>query len=113
MTRAADGSIGGGADLVIEVVSPGGESRDYYDKRSEYADAKIPEYWIVDPSKHELLVLRFADGEYIVRGILRPGQIAESSILNGFSLDIGQCFAGANQAASNDEPIVGGDLSFV
>lgn len=97
-----------GADVVIEVVSPGGETRDYYDKRSDYADAKIPEYWIVDPAKRELLVFQLSDREYVVRGILRPGQVAESAVLAGFQLDVGKCFAAADKAAANDEPTIGG-----
>ncbi|NJN30697.1 MAG: Uma2 family endonuclease [Synechococcales cyanobacterium RM1_1_8] len=35
--------------LVIEVVSPQQENRDYRHKRTEYAGRQIPEYWIIDP----------------------------------------------------------------
>jgi Uma2 family endonuclease len=94
----------GGADFVVEVVSPGGETRDYYDKRSAYADAKVPEYWIVDPLKGELLVLRLSGREYLVEGVLRAGDVAESRALPGFKLDVGACFAAARRAATNDEP---------
>ena len=38
-----------GADLVIEVVGEDDPNRDLITKRSEYALAQIPEYWIVDP----------------------------------------------------------------
>ncbi len=37
-----------GADLVVEVVSPDNPERDTRDKRADYAEAGIPEYWIVD-----------------------------------------------------------------
>ena len=94
----------GGADFVAEVVSPGGETRDYFDKRSEYADAKIPEYWIVDPSKQELLVLRLVEGAYAVHGVFRAGDVAESAALPGFALDVGACFAAGRRAAANEEP---------
>ena len=42
-----------GADLVMEVVSDGEESHrlDRETKRDEYAKARIPEYWIVDPEQ--------------------------------------------------------------
>lgn len=65
----------GGADLVIEVVSPGGESRDYVDKRSDYAAGNIPKYWIVDPAKKEVLILRLSQGAYVVQGPLRPERL--------------------------------------
>ncbi len=35
--------------LVVEVVSPKQQERDYRHKRTEYAERHIPEYWIVDP----------------------------------------------------------------
>lgn len=55
--------------LVVEVVSPGkpGEAnydRDYVDKRQEYAERGIPEYWIVDPSRQVVLVLTLKGGIY-------------------------------------------------
>ena len=34
--------------VVIEIVSPGSRRTDHVAKRSEYADAGIPHYWIVD-----------------------------------------------------------------
>jgi Uma2 family endonuclease len=52
--------------LVIEVVSPGKESedRDYRYKRSEYAARGIEEYWIVDPMRQMVTLLRLVDGLY-------------------------------------------------
>lgn len=38
------------ARLVVEIVSPGSRRTDYVMKRSEYADAGIPHYWIIDMS---------------------------------------------------------------
>jgi len=43
-----------------------------------------------------------------VGGILRPRQVAESTVLDGLKLDVGKCFAAAELAATNDEPTVGG-----
>jgi Uma2 family endonuclease len=47
--------------LVVEVVSPGDESkpnytRDYQDKRKQYAAIAIPEYWIIDPDREWVMV---------------------------------------------------------
>ncbi len=50
--------------LVVEVVSPGQESRDYRHKRTEYAGRHIPEYWIVDPIAQTVTVLEWVDGMY-------------------------------------------------
>lgn len=50
--------------LVVEVVSPNQENRDYRYKRSEYAARGIEEYWIVDPMRQIITVLRLVDGLY-------------------------------------------------
>lgn len=52
--------------LVVEVVSLGkiNEDRDYRFKRTEYATRGIPEYWIVDPTRSQVMVLVLVDGLY-------------------------------------------------
>jgi Uma2 family endonuclease len=50
--------------LVVEVVSPNQEKRDYRYKRSEYAARGIAEYWIVDPIQQRVTVLEWVEGLY-------------------------------------------------
>jgi Uma2 family endonuclease len=50
--------------LVVEVVSPKQETRDYRHKSTEYAGRHIPEYWIVDPIAQQVTVLNWVDGLY-------------------------------------------------
>ena len=55
--------------LVVEVVSPGTESkdnykRDYFEKRDQYAEIAIPEYWIVDPVRECVMVGTLTDRAY-------------------------------------------------
>lgn len=50
--------------LVVEVVSPSQETRDYRYKRSEYAARGIAEYWIVDPIQQKVTVLEWVEGLY-------------------------------------------------
>ncbi|MFM7367341.1 MAG: Uma2 family endonuclease, partial [Sphaerospermopsis kisseleviana] len=50
--------------LVVEVVSPKQEKRDYRYKRSEYAARGINEYWIVDPILQKVTVLEWVEGLY-------------------------------------------------
>jgi Uma2 family endonuclease len=45
-------------ELVVEVVSRGGEHRDYEEKREEYLRAGVQEYWILDPRTRRFLALR-------------------------------------------------------
>lgn len=56
-------------DLVVEVVSssdtdPKSRQRDYVEKRREYAERKVPEYWIVDPIAETICVLTLVDQDY-------------------------------------------------
>ena len=55
--------------LVVEAVSPGepGEpnyDRDYIEKRQEYADRGVPEYWLVDPQRQVVLILTLQGAVY-------------------------------------------------
>jgi Uma2 family endonuclease len=55
--------------LVVEVVSPGDENsenyiRDYQDKRDQYADRGIPEYWLIDPQRLWVMVGLLVAGQY-------------------------------------------------
>ena len=50
--------------VVVEVVSPNQENRDYRHKRTEYAGRHIPEYWIVDPIAQKVTILQWVDGLY-------------------------------------------------
>ena len=50
--------------LVVEVVSPNQENRDYRYKRSEYAARGIAEYWIVDPISMKVTLLQWVEGFY-------------------------------------------------
>lgn len=86
-----------GADVVIEVVSEDDPDRDLIEKRREYADAKIPEYWIVDPRSATITVLTLASGEYVVHGEFHRGARATSVLLQEFSADVGMTFAAADE----------------
>ncbi|HLX63047.1 MAG TPA: Uma2 family endonuclease [Planctomycetota bacterium] len=77
-----------GADLVMEVVLPKGRKRDLVTKRADYAEARIPEYWIVDPKHECIAVLKLQGTEYIDHGIYKKGERAVSALLKGFSVDV-------------------------
>lgn len=81
-----------GADLVIEIVSPDNPERDTVVKRGDYAEAGIPEYWIVQPEEETVTVLRFADGAYVPHGVFRRGDTLTSALLPDLTLDVTQLF---------------------
>jgi Uma2 family endonuclease len=79
--------------LVVEVVSPNQENRDYRYKRSEYAARGIAEYWIVDPIAQKVTVLEWVEGFYdervyqgesaIVSSIFANLQLTAAKVLQG------------------------------
>jgi len=83
-----------GADLVIEVVSDEDPNRDLVTKRTEYAQAKIPEYWIVDPRDRTIRVLTLDSGatEYRESGCYGDNETAQSVLLNDFGVSVKSVF---------------------
>lgn len=77
-----------GADLVVEIVSPDHIERDTNIKRIEYAEARIPEYWIINPEEENITVLKLMDDHYVAHGIFRRGDTAASSLLQGFTVSV-------------------------
>ncbi|CUS03983.2 conserved protein of unknown function [Candidatus Promineifilum breve] len=86
------------AALVMEIVMGEAEDRDrvYINKRRDYAQAGIPEYWIVDPQEEVIFVLRLEGKEYVEHGRFIAGDTATSSLLPGFTVPVADVWAAAN-----------------
>ncbi|NJM40309.1 MAG: Uma2 family endonuclease [Anaerolineae bacterium] len=80
-----------GADLVMEVLSSNRE-HDLVTKRKEYAEAGIPEYWIIDPQLRTITVLTLANKQYVEHGTFAEGAIAQSVLLSGFEVTVAEVF---------------------
>jgi hypothetical protein len=83
--------------LVIEVVSPGSRRRDYEEKPEEYLRFKVPEYWVVDAKKGEVLVHRRRGSRWVKR-VVRPPERYRTPLLPGFELDCAAIFQAAETA---------------
>lgn len=77
-----------GADLVLEIVSADEPGRDLTVKRREYAEAGIPEYWIVNPLNQTITVLTLDGSRYREHGVFTAGMHASSALLPAFSLAV-------------------------
>ncbi len=64
LTKITPNYSDGGADFVIEIVSPTSRGRDRFDKRHDCERAGIEEYWIIDPERREAEFYRLFDGTY-------------------------------------------------
>lgn len=68
--------------LVVEVVSPQQQDRDYRHKRTEYAGRQIPEYWIVDPIVQRVTLLTWVNGLYEEHIYVGPQPIQSPTLPN-------------------------------
>jgi Uma2 family endonuclease len=83
LDRLHDLFIEGPADLIVEVVSPSGATRDYVEKFREYEAAGVPEYWVVDPQHGEAAFFILRDGRYEAAPLGAGGEF-HSTVLPGF-----------------------------
>jgi Uma2 family endonuclease len=81
-----------GADLALEVVSEEKPERDLVEKQGDYAEGRVPEYWIVNPQSETVTVLRLNGDTYEEAGIYRRGDSASSVLLAGFSIAVAAVF---------------------
>jgi Uma2 family endonuclease len=90
--------------IAVEFVSAGrrNQQRDYVDKRQEYQEARIAEYWIIDRFRRTMTVIRnLADqsGDLVVP----EGQTYQTPLLPGFELPLGEILAAADREAKAAE----------
>ena len=81
-----------GADLVVEIVSPDRPERDIEEKPLDYAEAGIPEYWIVNPLDETITVLTLREDAYAIHDVFRRGDQAASRLLKGFRVSVDEVF---------------------
>jgi Uma2 family endonuclease len=87
----------GAPDLVVEVLSPSTASKDLKTKLLLYQRFKVKEYWIVDPEKETIEVIRLDEtGKYNPGIIADTTQKALSTIFDGLIIDIGALFQKVN-----------------
>lgn len=85
--------VSGPPDLVAEIVSPGSVKTDRQEKFAEYAQAGVPEYWIVDPAAESVEVYALADGVYLLHERGGPEAQVTSRLLDGFVVKVMDLFS--------------------
>lgn len=97
--------IMGPADLVAEVVSLGGRSRDRIEKRDLYEQHGVKEYWIIDPEPETVEVLALVNGRYELVKRSLPGETAASRLLPGFEVVVAYLFRGTGREAQGGDSL--------
>jgi Uma2 family endonuclease len=71
--------VEGAPDLIMEIVSPESESRDWRDKYLDYERAGVTEYWVIDPASKHTEVYVLTNGKF-APVVERDGKIASTAI---------------------------------
>lgn len=82
--------IDGAPDVVVEILSPSSRRFDLVRKMALYAEAGVPEYWIVDPEKRSILVHQYVNGAYVVAE--NVDGVASSRIVEGVDINVNELF---------------------
>ena len=77
---------------MVEIVSADNPERDTVEKVADYAEAHIPEYWLVNPLDETITVLALANDAYTEHGVFRRGESAASALLEGFTVQVDEVF---------------------
>lgn len=85
------GMVEGVPDLVVEALSSD-RSRDMVMKRDIYAEAGIPEYWLLDPVNDTITVLELSSSGFAERAALGRGDTLTTATIPGFELPLDQLF---------------------
>jgi Uma2 family endonuclease len=81
-------------EIVIEVVSPSSRKRDYQEKPAEYLRLGAKEYWIIDPRKRVMLVMRRVRNRW-VESTVTPPILYRTRLLPGLEFSCEAIFQGA------------------
>jgi Uma2 family endonuclease len=84
--------VDGPPDAVLEILSPTTRHRDLGVKRALYERARVPEYWIADPDKPELLLFVLNAEGRSEQALPENGSL-RSRVLPGFAIDFRRLFA--------------------
>ncbi|GAB2502355.1 Uma2 family endonuclease [Algoriphagus taiwanensis] len=82
----------GAPDLIVEILSPGNNKMELKNKFELYESYGVREYWIVNPESQNLMIYTLIDGKYVPSRLLTSGDIVDSTVIEGFSLDLDDFF---------------------
>lgn len=90
--------------IIVEFVSAGkrDRTRDYEEKRDEYMDMGVKEYWVFDRFRRTLTVYAARAGK-VKKQVLREKQTYTTELLPGFVVPLAQLFALADSWPEADE----------
>lgn len=92
LDRIGSKKINGAPDLMVEIASPSTAVYDRLTKYEKYAQAGIPEYWIVKPVARTVEVVVLEQGKYRSLGIFSGQQTLPSRVVSNLPVRVEQFF---------------------
>ena len=83
----------GAPDLVVEILSPGNNTRDMKNKYEAYEEAEVKEYWVVSPQDQTFIVHTLVNGRFVLSPVKVAGDVVTSAALPGISIDLTDLFS--------------------
>jgi Uma2 family endonuclease len=84
--------IAGASDLVVEVLSPSTAAYDRATKLHIYAEAGVPNVWLLDSQAKTVEVLKLQGKKFLVDAILASDQVLTSNLFPGWQLPLPDLF---------------------
>ncbi len=84
--------IAGAPDLVVEVLSPSTAAYDRATKLPVYAEAGVPEVWLIDSQAKTVEVLKLQGKKYFVEATHARDQVLTSTLFPGWQLPLRDLF---------------------
>jgi len=82
----------GSPDLIVEILSPGNSKTELKHKFELYESNGVREYWIIHAETRDLLIYSLKNGKYVPSPLLTSGDVVESNVIEGFTLDLEEFF---------------------
>ena len=83
----------GAPDIVMEILSPGNTKKEMKEKFELYQEAKISEYWLVDPERESIIIYTLNEAQkYVGSKPYMEGDTIKSISLLGFELEVASIF---------------------
>ena len=76
----------------MEVVSKGSVVRNYVEKKNDYEQFGVSEYWIIDPLNETIIVYALINDKYVVFSAVEESGTAHSKLVEGFELTFEEVF---------------------
>ena len=84
--------VAGAPDLAVEVLSQSTAAHDRATKLPLYAEAGVPEVWLIDPQAKTVEVLKLQGKKYLLDATLAGDQVLASNLFPGWQLPLRDLF---------------------